>query len=217
MTNQQIQTLTAYTDGACKGNPGIGGWGVYLTLADGSTHELYAGEANTTNNRMELMAAIQALTFAPSILSNRLSNNADNSNHAGNVSATTAAAMAFMLHIWTDSTYVKKGITEWIHKWKKNNWKTASKKPVANQDLWQQLDALTQQYQPEWHWVKGHAGDMGNEKADELANKGVQHPQGNLAQFKLNTLDTAHSESTDDSIAVKKNTSISHPKQFITP
>ena len=139
-------TTVAYTDGACKGNPGAGGWGAHLIFSDGRTQDLYGGDKETTNNRMELMGAIQALTHSP---------------------------LEHNLEIWTDSSYVKKGITEWIEGWKKRGWKTASKKPVANQDLWQQLDELCQQRDVDWHWVKGHAGHAGNEKADELANLGV--------------------------------------------
>ncbi|MBE0441486.1 DNA polymerase III subunit epsilon [Psychrobacter sp. AOP42-A1-21] len=139
-------TTVAYTDGACKGNPGAGGWGAHLIFSDGQTQDLYGGDKETTNNRMELMGAIKALTHSP---------------HEQ------------LLEIWTDSSYVKKGITEWIEGWKKRGWKTASKKPVANQDLWQQLDTLCQQREVDWHWVKGHAGHAGNEKADELANLGV--------------------------------------------
>jgi ribonuclease HI/DNA polymerase-3 subunit epsilon len=139
-------TTVAYTDGACKGNPGAGGWGAHLIFSDGRTQDLYGGDKETTNNRMELMGAIQALTHSP---------------HEHN------------LEIWTDSSYVKKGITEWIEGWKKRGWKTASKKTVANQDLWQRLDALCQRRDVDWHWVKGHAGHAGNEKADELANLGV--------------------------------------------
>ena len=139
-------TTVAYTDGACKGNPGAGGWGAHLIFSDGQTQDLYGGASDTTNNRMELMGAIQALTHSP---------------HEP------------MLEIWTDSSYVKKGITEWVENWKKRGWKTASNKPVANQDLWQQLDALCHARKVEWHWVKGHAGHAGNEKADELANLGV--------------------------------------------
>ena len=142
----KANTTVAYTDGACKGNPGAGGWGAHLIFSDGRTQDLYGGEAQTTNNRMELMGAIQALTHSPP---------------------------AHTLEIWTDSSYVKNGITDWIAGWKKRGWKTASKKPVANQDLWQQLDALCQQRDVDWHWVKGHAGHAGNEKADELANLGV--------------------------------------------
>lgn len=138
--------LTIYTDGACKGNPGIGGWGALLRYGD---HEkaICGGEHDTTNNRMELMAAIQALK----LLKRRC-----------------------QVELWTDSNYVKNGITQWIHNWKKNNWKTANKKPVINQDLWQQLDNLCQQHDIAWHWVKGHAGHPGNEMADQLANQGIE-------------------------------------------
>ena len=149
-------TTVAYTDGACKGNPGAGGWGAHLIFSDGRTQDLYGGDKETTNNRMELMGAIQALTHSP---------------HEHN------------LEIWTDSSYVKKGITEWIEGWKKRGWKTASKKPVANQDLWQQLDKLCQQRDVDWHWVKGHAGHAGNEKADELANLGVTSSSEELSSI----------------------------------
>ncbi len=149
-------TTVAYTDGACKGNPGAGGWGAHLIFSDGCTQDLYGGDKETTNNRMELMGAIQALTHSP---------------HEHN------------LEIWTDSSYVKKGITEWIEGWKKRGWKTASKKPVANQDLWQQLDELCQQRAVDWHWVKGHAGHAGNEKADELANLGVTSSSEDLSKI----------------------------------
>lgn len=161
----------AYTDGACKGNPGAGGWGAHLIFSDGRTQDLYGGAAQTTNNRMELMGAIQALINSPREVT---------------------------LEIWTDSSYVKDGISEWITNWKKRGWKTASKKSVANQDLWQQLDELRQGRAVEWHWVKGHAGHAGNEKADELANLGVtsRHDHDNsysnnshshLAKKKVNT------------------------------
>ena len=136
----------AYTDGACKGNPGAGGWGAHLIFSDGSTQDLYGGEPDTTNNRMELMGAISALKYSPQDIK---------------------------IELWTDSSYVKNGINEWIANWKKRGWKTASKKSVANQDLWQQLDALNNARDVDWHWVKGHAGHAGNEKADELANLGV--------------------------------------------
>lgn len=149
----KANTTVAYTDGACKGNPGAGGWGAHLIFSDGRTQDLYGGDKVTTNNRMELMGAIQALTHSP---------------------------REQTLEIWTDSSYVKKGITEWIEGWKKRGWKTASKKPVANQDLWQQLDALCQQRDVAWHWVKGHAGHAGNEKADELANLGVTSSSENF-------------------------------------
>ena len=136
----------AYTDGACKGNPGAGGWGAHLIFSDGSIQDLYGGEADTTNNRMELMGAIKALEYSPQDIK---------------------------IELWTDSSYVKNGINEWVANWKKRGWKTASKKSVANQDLWQQLDALNNTRDVDWHWVKGHAGHAGNEKADELANLGV--------------------------------------------
>ena len=156
------ETTVAYTDGACKGNPGAGGWGAHLIFSDGRTQDLYGGDKETTNNRMELMGAIQALTHSP---------------HEQK------------LEIWTDSSYVKKGITEWIEGWKKRGWKTASKKPVANQDLWQQLDKLCQQRAVDWHWVKGHAGHAGNEKADELANLGVTSSSEELST--IESQDTA--------------------------
>ncbi|TXD97646.1 DNA polymerase III subunit epsilon [Psychrobacter frigidicola] len=148
----KTNTTVAYTDGACKGNPGAGGWGAHLIFSDGQTQDLYGGDKETTNNRMELMGAIQALKHSPRELK---------------------------LEIWTDSSYVKKGITEWIDGWKKRGWKTASKKPVANQDLWQQLDALCRARDVDWYWVKGHAGHAGNEKADELANLGVTSSSDN--------------------------------------
>ncbi|MEM9705364.1 MAG: ribonuclease HI [Pseudomonadota bacterium] len=134
-----------YTDGACSGNPGPGGWGVYIINGE-ATEELFGGEPETTNNRMELMAAIEALRA-------------------------TEAEKAITLY--TDSTYVKNGVTEWITGWKRNGWKTASKKPVKNQDLWRALDEATTGREIDWKWVKGHAGDPGNEKADELARRGI--------------------------------------------
>jgi ribonuclease HI len=135
-----------YTDGACKGNPGVGGWGVLLEMG-GKTKEIFGGEALTTNNRMELTAVIRALEA----LKRRCS-----------------------VQLHTDSKYVQQGITEWIHNWKRRGWRTADKKPVKNEDLWRQLDALAQQHDIEWLWVKGHAGHDGNEKADVLANRGVE-------------------------------------------
>jgi ribonuclease HI len=134
-----------YTDGACKGNPGPGGWGALL-VAGSHEKELFGGEANTTNNRMELMAVIQAL-----------------------------AALKKPCHviIHTDSKYVLMGMTEWLAGWKAKGWKTASKAPVKNVDLWQALDAAITRHQIEWRWVKGHAGHAGNERADQLANRGV--------------------------------------------
>lgn len=140
-----MTTVTIYTDGACKGNPGPGGWGAVLQYGD-KERELFGGEPSTTNNRMELMAVIEALN---------------------------ALSRPCEINLWTDSQYVKKGIEEWIHNWKKNGWKTAAKKPVANADLWQQLDEAVKVHTIQWNWVKGHAGHEGNERADALANKGV--------------------------------------------
>lgn len=142
--------LYAYTDGACSGNPGPGGWGALLIARDGNTvvkqRELSGGEAETTNNRMELLAAITALET---------------------LERDTA------LTIITDSVYVKDGITKWIHGWKARGWKTAAKKPVKNEDLWRRLDEATKRHDVTWEWVKGHAGHPENEKADELARAGM--------------------------------------------
>ena len=176
----------AYTDGACKGNPGAGGWGAHLIFSDGSTQDLYGGDTETTNNRMELMGAIQALTH---------------SSHEQK------------LEIWTDSSYVQKGITEWIEGWKKKGWKTASKKPVANQDLWQQLDKLCQQRDVDWHWVKGHAGHAGNEKADELANLGVTSNSGHSSMIKESV---AQRPVINESDAPKKKGRIAPDKKPVT-
>lgn len=172
----KANTTIAYTDGACKGNPGAGGWGAHLIFSDGQTQDLYGGEDATTNNRMELMGAIQALQHS---------------------------ARDITLEIWTDSSYVKNGITDWIDGWKKRGWKTAGKKPVANKDLWQQLDALRQDRKVEWHWVKGHAGHPGNEKADELANLGVTASSAHDDHLSVDS--TANS--TDDSRKKKAATS----------
>ena len=139
------EIVTIYTDGACKGNPGPGGWGVAMNYKD-KQKELCGGEPETTNNRMELMAAIQALESL-----NR--------------------SCAVKLH--TDSKYVLQGITEWMVNWKKRGWKTAGNKPVKNEDLWRRLDQAIQRHSIEWIWVKGHAGDPGNERADALANQGI--------------------------------------------
>ncbi len=139
------QIVEAFTDGACRGNPGPGGWGVLLRYGK-HEKELYGAEAATTNNRMELMAAIQAL---------------ENLSRECRVILTT------------DSEYVRKGITEWLANWKKRGWKTASKQPVKNIDLWQRLDTAAAQHQVEWHWVRGHTGHPENERADQLANKGI--------------------------------------------
>jgi len=137
--------LEIYTDGACRGNPGPGGWGAVLMYGD-SHKKICGGEQNTTNNRMELMAAIKALES--------LNRTCD-------------------LTIYTDSQYVRKGITEWIENWKKRDWKTAAKKPVKNSDLWKQLDSQVAKHNVQWVWVKGHAGNEGNEMADQLANQGI--------------------------------------------
>ncbi|MFD1217880.1 ribonuclease HI [Microbulbifer celer] len=145
-----MKQVTIYTDGACRGNPGPGGWGALLMSGD-AQKELSGGEALTTNNRMELMAAIQALT---------------------------ALKQRCKVDLHTDSQYVRQGITAWIHNWKKNGWKTASKKPVKNADLWQALDAAIAEHDVQWHWVKGHAGDPGNERADALANRGIDELRG---------------------------------------
>jgi ribonuclease HI len=138
-----------YTDGACKGNPGPGGWGALLRTDAGHEKNMCGGEKETTNNRMELMAVIQALQ---------------------------ALKRPCEIDLYLDSEYVRKGITEWVHGWKARGWRTADKKPVKNVELWQQLDALVYagEHQIHWHWVKGHAGHEGNEKADALANEGVE-------------------------------------------
>ena len=134
-----------FTDGACKGNPGPGGWGALLKYG-ANEKELWGGEDNTTNNRMELMAAIEGLK---------------------------ALTRPCQVILTTDSKYVKQGINQWLAGWKKNGWKTASKQPVKNKDLWQALDGECSRHEVEWHWVKGHAGHAGNERADQLANRGA--------------------------------------------
>ena len=140
-----MKEIEVFTDGACRGNPGHGGWGVLLRI-DGEEITLFGGEINTTNNRMELKAAIKALEYFDDKVS---------------------------LSISTDSTYVKDGITKWLLNWKKNNWITASKKPVKNKDLWEKLDTLNSLNDVSWKWVKGHSGHRENEIADMLANKGI--------------------------------------------
>ncbi len=134
-----------YTDGACRGNPGPGGWGVLMRYK-GKEKTLYGGELSTTNNRMELMAAIQGLESLRS---------------------------SCKVQLTTDSQYVKNGITQWLSNWKKRGWKTASKKPVKNKDLWERLDAAVARHDVDWHWVRGHTGHVENERADQLANRGI--------------------------------------------
>lgn len=143
MTKDQIEL---FTDGACKGNPGPGGWGVLMRFK-GQEKRLFGGEPLTTNNRMELMAAIKGLE---------------------------ALTRPCQVDLTTDSQYVRKGITEWIINWRKNNWRTAAKKPVKNSDLWQMLDKAVTAHEVQWHWVKGHSGHVENEIADDLANLGAQ-------------------------------------------
>jgi len=137
--------VVIYTDGSCKGNPGPGGWGAWLQYADAGK-ELFGGEPATTNNRMELTAVIEALV---------------------------ALKRSCDITLHTDSEYVRKGMTEWLSGWKSRGWRTADRKPVKNADLWQRLDALAQLHHIDWRWVKGHSGDPGNERADELANRGA--------------------------------------------
>lgn len=144
-----MSKVTIYTDGGCRGNPGPGGWGV-LMIAGDSRKELKGHENETTNNRMELTAAIEALK---------------------------ALKQSCEVELYTDSVYVRSGITDWIHNWKKRGWKTAGKKPVKNADLWKLLDEVRNGHSVSWHWVKGHAGDPGNERADELANQAIDELQ----------------------------------------
>jgi ribonuclease HI len=145
-----MHQVTIYTDGACKGNPGPGGWGAWLRSGE-HERELWGGERQTTNNRMELQAVIEALNAlrGPSLV---------------------------QMHV--DSEYVRNGITTWIHGWKRRGWRTADNKPVKNVDLWQRLEAATVPHRIEWHWVRGHSGDPGNERADVLANRGVEDARG---------------------------------------
>lgn len=140
-----MKKIIIYTDGACKGNPGPGGWGVSLEY-NGRKKTMHGGEPQTTNNRMEMMAAISALE---------------------------TLREACEITLFTDSKYVMQGLTEWLPGWKARGWKTASKQPVKNQDLWERLDVAVQRHKIDWRWVKGHAGDPGNELADQLANQGI--------------------------------------------
>ena len=148
-----MKTVEIYTDGACRGNPGPGGWGAVLRHG---AHEktLCGGEAETTNNRMELMAAIQALE---------------------------ALKSPCEVTLYTDSVYVRNGITEWLEGWRRRGWKTASKQPVKNRELWQRLDAAAQRHRIDWRWVRGHSGNAGNEHADQLANQGLEQAQAEMA------------------------------------
>jgi len=141
-----VRRVEIFTDGACSGNPGPGGWGAILRFGD-TEKELSGGEDDTTNNRMELMAAIVSLE---------------------------TLTRPCHVDLYTDSSYVKDGITQWIKRWRQNGWRTAAKKPVKNAELWQQLDAALERHEVEWHWVKGHAGHPENERADELARQGMQ-------------------------------------------
>ena len=140
-------SIKVYTDGACKGNPGPGGWGVYIKF-NNEEKDLYGGNPETTNNQMEMQAALEALKYLK------------DKDEA--------------IKLYTDSNYLRQGITDWIHKWKLNNWRTAAKKPVANRDLWIEISDLNEKMNVEWNWVKGHAGDPGNERADQLANMGAE-------------------------------------------
>lgn len=143
--NLTMKEVAIFTDGACRGNPGPGGWGVLLKY-NGREKRLHGGEPDTTNNRMELLAAIKALF---------------------------ALKESCSVDITTDSQYLRKGITEWIIKWKRNGWKSASKKPIKNQDLWQKLDEEISRHEVRWHWIRGHSGHPENEIADRLANRGI--------------------------------------------
>jgi ribonuclease HI len=144
------ETVEIFSDGACSGNPGPGGWGAVLRY-NNHEKEMFGFDAATTNNRMELMAVIEALR---------------------------SLKRPLLVHVHTDSQYVQKGMTEWIHNWKKRGWKTAGKEPVKNEDLWRLLDKLAAEHKIEWHWVKGHAGHAENERADALARRGIELRRG---------------------------------------
>ncbi len=149
-----MKSVIIHTDGACKGNPGIGGWGALLRYGD-RERKLHGGERDTTNNRMEMTAAIRALE---------------------------ALREPCEVTLYTDSTYLRQGILSWMPDWKRRNWKTAAGKPVKNQDLWQALDQAARRHRVNWQWVKGHAGDPGNEEADRLANLGVDEMRAAIAR-----------------------------------
>ena len=171
-----MKTVEVFTDGACSGNPGPGGWGALMRYGE-KLKELSGGEALTTNNRMELTAAIKALE---------------------------ALREPCKVELWTDSNYVRDGISSWIHGWKRNGWKTADKKPVKNAELWQELDAQRQRHEVNWHWIKGHAGHPENERADELARQG-------MAPFKPGRPDAAEPQSARKSSAPAKPPAPSRP------
>ena len=155
MTSNADNVVRLYTDGACKGNPGVGGWGALLRCG-GREKELYGGEGDTTNNRMELMAVIQGLN---------------------------ALTRPCVVEVWLDSEYVKNGITQWMTNWKRRGWKTAAdRKPVKNAELWRELDAAAQRHTVTWHWVRGHTGHEGNERADALANRGVEQVRSGISR-----------------------------------
>lgn len=147
-----MQIVKIYTDGACSGNPGPGGWGAFLSYGD-KTKEIFGGEVDTTNNRMEMMAAIKALELLK---------------------------RECIIEIYTDSVYLKDGITKWIFDWQKDNWQNAVRKKIKNLDLWQNLYSLVQKHQVHWHWVKGHSGNIGNELADRLANRGCEQAKSQM-------------------------------------
>ncbi len=170
------QSNTLYVDGACRGNPGKGGWGVYVEYADGQTADFCGGEPETTNNRMELMAAIEGLARTDTQIP---------------------------VTVWTDSSYVQKGISEWIHGWKKKNWRKSDGGAVKNADLWQKLDQLSQHRKIDWRWIKGHAGHAGNEKADQLANQGLETQGASLA-FSTNKSQTIASDITPKTPSITK-------------